>query len=734
MATQRLSESAERLQDLVRDNGDQVEAIAGVSRTAMDNMDKLRGDLPVIANAARDMSNQIGAAGTTAHDQLDELVGGFNRLNEFGQASERQVASLRAKVDAALAAFEAQAAQLDEIAGTRFTALRERSELFRTELDGREVEALAAMRHRAERLRAEIGTSADELEAQEAELLKSLQARVAAIRESADTIGESLTASEREAVAAWARRVAMFKEDFEVAVGHVETIDTAAKKGAEERLRTIREEAELVDAKLTESHAMFVTEVEKRRAEAAAIGMEQADGIAAKLAEFDAAIALRRAEHAEISQRLVGESAELSQRIAALSGEMERAAGQGEHARGMLAAAVDALAERLTSSRDALGDTDRAVAALTDASVRLLELIRASATHSREELPLAIGDAEARLTALGERGEALGLMLGQAAERSHEVSEYVLGAQRESASAIEGIAAFRHRNTQAHEETLGQLAQLRDRLRAVADDSEALSASARGALSEAIETLGTAARDALAGIESDAGERIETLAAGIADRSKVALDEALQQRVGEALAELETGAAQAAGVGREAAVQLRDQLAKVNELAGQPRKPRRDHAPPRGGAGRQRFLAPRRADYREPQQPRDRHRQRARQRRYRHRVGELPARRPRHLHAPRGAIARTRAGARRLPNYYDANGEFREHVNRYIHDFEANAADDAVDPRWPRDRGHPAVERHGQALRRAGPGDRAAAGLSYCGLAGVIRRPEARGLCSVIHP
>ena len=32
VATQRLSENADRLQDLVRDNGSQVEAIAGVSR------------------------------------------------------------------------------------------------------------------------------------------------------------------------------------------------------------------------------------------------------------------------------------------------------------------------------------------------------------------------------------------------------------------------------------------------------------------------------------------------------------------------------------------------------------------------------------------------------------------------------------------------------------------------------------------------------------------------------
>jgi hypothetical protein len=167
VATQRLSEHADRLQGLVHDNGAQVEAIAGVSRTALDNMDKLRSDLPVIANAARDVSNQIGNAGNTAHSQLAEMIAGFNRLNEFGQACERQVGALRAKVDATIAGFEAQAAQLDEIAGARFTALREKSDEFRAELDGREVDALSAMRHRADRLREEIASAAESLEAQD---------------------------------------------------------------------------------------------------------------------------------------------------------------------------------------------------------------------------------------------------------------------------------------------------------------------------------------------------------------------------------------------------------------------------------------------------------------------------------------------------------------------------------------------------------------------------------------
>jgi hypothetical protein len=139
VASERISQHADTLQGLIRDNGEQVETIGRISTTALENMDRLRGELPVISNSARDVASQIGHAGNTAQGQLEELVSGFNRLNQFGEASERQVASLRTRIDDALAAFEGQAEHLAEIARTRFDTLGERSREFRAELDGHEV-------------------------------------------------------------------------------------------------------------------------------------------------------------------------------------------------------------------------------------------------------------------------------------------------------------------------------------------------------------------------------------------------------------------------------------------------------------------------------------------------------------------------------------------------------------------------------------------------------------------
>ena len=76
----------------------------------------MRDDLPVIANSAKDVSNQIGTAGHTAHTQIAELVAGFERLNDFGKASESQVDSIQSKIDVALTTFEARTSEIEAMA------------------------------------------------------------------------------------------------------------------------------------------------------------------------------------------------------------------------------------------------------------------------------------------------------------------------------------------------------------------------------------------------------------------------------------------------------------------------------------------------------------------------------------------------------------------------------------------------------------------------------------------
>jgi len=160
-AAERISEHAGALQALVVDNGAQVEAIAGVSATALANMSELRDNLPVIANSARDVTNQIGGAGRSAKAQLADLVAGFERLNEFGQASERQVLSLRERIDGALEDLNAFSETMDANNAARNAALREEAEAAHAELAAREAEILDAIRARGNPLREELVAAHD---------------------------------------------------------------------------------------------------------------------------------------------------------------------------------------------------------------------------------------------------------------------------------------------------------------------------------------------------------------------------------------------------------------------------------------------------------------------------------------------------------------------------------------------------------------------------------------------
>ena len=710
VASTRLSEHAERLQGLIVDNGAQVDAIAGVSTAALENMERLRGDLPVIANSARDVSNQIGNAGRTAHEQVAELVAGFQRLNEFGQASERQVESLRARVDEALAAFEGQAAQLDAIADTRFAALREKSEDFRIALDGREVEALAALRLRADRLREEVVAARDELDKHEEESLNSLHARIKAVREGASTVGRGLADAEKEAIEGWNRHLSTFKLGLRTAIQEVERVDAAALELASKRLAELRAESERGDAQIAELHRQFDEAMARRRAEAEVKAAEDAEGLAARLAEIDAeisrhreafeaelakrtetlrslqdeavealgsklteldsALGERREAHLAASRELAAEGDEIVARTHALTAAFANAAQEGVRAKDGLAAAVENLVDLLEASRTGLDGTDRVVADLTDASVRLLELIQAAVQHSKGDLSEAIAGAEDRLNEARGKGENLHLMLDQARDKGADLSAYLVEASGTSGQSIAAVEAFQAKFAEANGVQAERLAALRSELASLGEDSSKLAERAQGELREAITQLEGAASNALALIESGSTERIEALAGSIGEETAEAIDRALREKSAEAISEIERAAAQASGAGREAVIQLRDQMARVNELAG--------NLENRIARARERA---------EEQVDND----------FSRRVALITEALNSHsidiakalstevtdtawtsyLRGDRGIFTRRavrlldNTEARDVAEIYDADPDFREHVSRYIHDFEA---------------------------------------------------------------
>ncbi|MDE2436889.1 MAG: ATPase [Sphingomonadales bacterium] len=568
MATERLSLHSEQLASLIQDNGSRLDTIGTVSAAALENMEKLRGQLPVIASSAKDVTNNIAAAGRTAKSQLEEMVQGFNRLNEFGQASERQVRSLRDLVDQALTEFTRQSDQLDMIANERFATLASKGEEFRAQLDNHEVESLAAVRTRAKTMSDELEAVRSQLDGHEAESLSSLRARLSAVRDESAAITRSMREGESTALESWRAAIAKLEEDLRQAIVMVEEIDQQAMESARKRLTTLAAEADELDARMTERDRLFVKEVDKRHADFDERHAEFSSRLADRLATLDSEIAVRHNAHAEHAQAMVAQAASMSEQLDHFAARMNDIADHGSSAEATLAQSLATLAERLTASREALAGTDGAISGLTDGSVRLLELIRASVEHSERDLPAAIASGEARLTELESRTAALKGLAEDAAGHGASLSEYVLASDHNLSATVAKMDAF-HAGFDANAENhLAALEQIRGGIEAVSAKSALIADHAQGELASAIDRLNVAARDAVAGIETMSAKSVTDLATRLGDESGAAIDKAMRARAEEVAGQLELAATHAAGVSREAAVQLRDQLAKVNELAG----------------------------------------------------------------------------------------------------------------------------------------------------------------------
>ncbi|MFN4114481.1 MAG: ATPase [Sphingomonadaceae bacterium] len=567
VASERLSVHADQLQSLVRSNGSEVEAIASVSTTALENMGRLRDDLPVIANSARDVANNIGGAGRTAHGQIAELVSGFERLNQFGQASERQVGSLQSRIDAAISAFELQLAQMGDLAAARFDALRTESETFRAELDGREVEAMASLRRRAEGLANELASTRSKLDEDEEEALRSMRARLNALQEEAGQIASAVRDAEQQASVAWAGQVDVLHQRLLTAIEEIKGIDEAALASANRKLEALRHEAENVDRNIAERDARLFAKIAERQQ---ALAKTERDSLAAleeRLGALDTLLSERRAEFMTQTDALGSQGQAVAEKLWELRADMRAIAEAGEETEDRLAASIASLAEKLTESRHVLNGTNTAVAELTEGSVRLLELIQASADHTRTQLPAALAEAEGRLGALSVQASDLRGVLEDAARKGEDLSAYVIATQDRTGETEARILALQGQIEAGSAATLATLSGVRDALGEANDQSDALAAKATGTLREAIALLERQAQAALNTIDANTAGAVKAIAERIASQSGVAIEQALADNAQGAFAILEEASAKAAAAGREATQQMRDQLVRVNELA-----------------------------------------------------------------------------------------------------------------------------------------------------------------------
>ena len=669
-ASERLSEHADKLQGLVLDNGHQVDQIATVSATALENITRLRDNLPVIANSAKDVSNQIGGAGRSAQEQLDKLVSGFERLNEFGAASERQVKSLQTRVDEALEAFTAQASDLERIGEERFAALRETSEEARAELDVREIEALAAIRARSEALRSELAEAQQTASAEEELALAAMRDRFTGLRVEAAQLAGSIRKGEEHALEAWTGQVEGLRKRLTDAISEIERMDAAVIQAATERVQVLYERAETINAKIDAHGTSLDNATSERLAALRGAQDDIARDLELKLAAIDEAVEARRAAHRSQLERLTEESEALAEKVAALGSTFDTVREQGREAGEDLDQAVTKLADKLTGSREALDGTDTAVARLTDASVRLLELIQASARHSREDLPVAMKASEDRLEHIEQRTADIRSLLDQARASGDQLTQGMEEIERRTREAIDSFENFQSGFGETAAAQVDSVERLRAGIAALRDESAQLAERVQSELSASITELEDRARTALEAVETEDAERIARLAKSVGERSSEAIDKALAEHTDEALARLDEARQRSTEAARSSAKELRDQLARLNELTVN-LEARIAHARDKITDSVDGDFARRVALITESLNSNSIDIAKALSTDVTDTAWASYLRGDRGIFTRRAVKLIDNGQAREIAELYDEDTDFREHVNRYIHDFEA---------------------------------------------------------------
>lgn len=539
VASERLSTHAGELQQLIKNNGAQVDAIGSASETALANMKRLRDDLPVVANSARDVSNQVGNAGRTAQEQVQKLISGFERLNQFGTASENQVNTLSTRITEALGGFEAQVGRIEEFTSNRFGALKEQAADYRNEIAETESAALGALNERVTLLQAETKAIAVKLREAEAEAMNQLAA-----------------SKER------------FRVDFVETIDGLTKLDMEATQASQKRVMQLNQDAANFDAALAKRDEQFMAELKSRQDQFAAREAEATEELGRRLASLDNELEARREAQSEKTAQLITQSQAMGKELEDLNALIATIGEASETTKSSLSDGIGSLEEQLATKRQGLMETEAQLKELTEAAIRLLEIIQSGAKHSREDLPAAIKAASDTLGAVEGRAAELGSVMLNARSNADDLSNYLIETHAKIEDADSSIHALNERLKEQSEEALARIQGLRTGFAQLTQDSTTLAGSTQESLLAALAQLEDATQSAFEALESGAREKVSALAESIASEASETLEKSLQGQTDRTAGTLERATKQAADSSRAAAMQLRDQLAKVNELTG----------------------------------------------------------------------------------------------------------------------------------------------------------------------
>lgn len=473
VSSERLRNFAEELRATIEASDTGMRAIGEVSAAAHGNMEKLRNHLPVIANSAKDVTNQIGNAGRTAQGQVESMIAAFQKLNEFGQAASAQIGTLVQQSDAATLRL----AQSVETSGAA--------------LSGHVAEASEQMDRAIETVASRLANTRSNLDQTAETQIEQLRGQVSELEQSLARMADAMT-----------ERATRSRQDMRAAADDLGlTLGTLATSAGESEA-TIRQIIAAADAQISDA---------ERRLQAMDTKSSEA------LARLAFALSALDANVASLSEKLAAGSghAEIfdakSQRVRVLLETIEGQAGKA------IPQALEVLDRKTSDSEQGIAGLRAHVAQVDDEMIRLGSIL---------------GNFEQRIA--------------------------------QQASEVERLSGSSEAGWRERAEDIGALIAA---MRSARDDIDQINETSAIKL---VETMRDVHREAQAAAD-EARRAMDRAIAGATDKlgqdSAAALEKVLRGKAEELVGKLESAINRAVGATSDASLHLKDQLARVDDLA-----------------------------------------------------------------------------------------------------------------------------------------------------------------------
>jgi hypothetical protein len=347
---------------------------------------------------------------------------------------------------------------------------------------------------------------------------------------------------------------------------HLAHIGEEERQASVTRLDALREELARIDILTAQRRDRLAADIAEREQRLEAFEESAVTRLTARMAELDAELAARRDQEIAQTLALTDHAQKIVDRMRGLDSRLEEVIEHFGTAGGLLDSQANALEDRLAGVGSLTSQTDDALAGLTDASVRLLELLRASTKHSREDLAEAIAAGDQRLHEMNERGQELRSVILATGSETRDLSDYLVEANKRTEETAQTIAHRMRELREEGERTEGIGAELASELAGLLDQTATLASAVEQQVERAAANAGDRLAATIAEIRDTSVGEIDAATPSIAERSASAVGDAIRREGDATVAELTSAIEAADEQGRRSVQFLREQMGRLNDL------------------------------------------------------------------------------------------------------------------------------------------------------------------------